>query len=164
MRSNRSPARVLLAAASLFIAMLITGCASVPTPEQMRADVSGYQLPNAPAPGQALVYVVRPARLGGVIRFNVFVDDQEEASEVGFTRARQYIHFALAPGRHKIFSKADNWAEIELTVQAGEVVFIEQQPGIGFLLARNNLERVDEVVGRYHVKHLELGTLHNKRK
>jgi hypothetical protein len=110
-----------------------------------------------------MVYVVRPALPGGLIRFNVFVNNQEDASEVGFTRSKQYIYFALPPGTHKIFSKAENWAEIELTVKAGDVAFIQQEVNIGFIMARNTLVRLDDVTGRYHVKNLELGTLHKPK-
>ena len=141
------------------LTLLLGACASMPAPEAMRAAIAGFELPKPAPAGQAMIYVVRPAYVGGLVRFNVFVDDQEDASEIGYTRARQYIYFALTPGAHKLFSKAENWAEIALTVQAGDIVFVEQQTGMGFIMARNSLARLDDITGRYHVKNLELGTL-----
>jgi hypothetical protein len=163
--AGRRPAgaRAWWGAVLVSVALVVSGCASLPSPEQMQAAVAGYQLPQSPAAGQAMVYVVRPALPGGLIRFNVFVNNQEDASEVGFTRSKQYIYFALPPGTHKIFSKAENWAEIELTVKAGDVAFIQQEVNIGFIMARNTLVRLDDVTGRYHVKNLELGTLHKPK-
>jgi len=40
--------------------MVISGCATVPSPEAMRAATSSYQLPQLPEAGKAIVYVVRP--------------------------------------------------------------------------------------------------------
>ena len=149
-----------IAIATLACAVIaVTGCASLPSPETMKAETASFQLPQLPDPGRAMVYVVRPSSLGSMIRFNVFVDDQEPASEVGYTRGNQYIQFGLAPGEHKIYSKAENWAETSVSVTAGDVVFIEQEPSMGFIMARNNLVKLDELQGKYHVKNLPSGTL-----
>lgn len=147
----------LCAAASL---ALVSGCASTPPPETMQQKVEGYQLPKLPEEGKAVVYVVRPALAGKIVSFNVFVDDKEEGSEMGFTKGRQYIYFNLLPGTHKIYSKAENWAEIEVTAKAGEILFIQQEPSFGVVMARNSLQRIEEEYqGKYHVKTLRLGTI-----
>lgn len=73
----------------------------------MKADVSTFQLPKLPEPGKCIVYVVRPSSLGGLVRFNVFRDDQEANSEMGYTRSSQYIHFNIPPGDHKVYSRAE---------------------------------------------------------
>lgn len=125
----------------------------------MKADIATFQLPKLPQPGKVMVYVVRPASLGGLIRFNVFVDGKEPESEVGYTRGSQYIYFTLAPGNHQILSKAENWAEANVSAKAGDIIFIEQEASMGLLMARNSLTRIEEVPGKYHVKHLTLGTL-----
>jgi hypothetical protein len=139
---------------------LLAGCASLPSPEVMRAEVASYQLPKLPEPGKAMVYVVRPSPLGGLIRFNVFLNDQEEKSEMGYTRSSQYIYFHVPPGDHKLYSKAENWAEIGISAKAGEVVFVQQDVAIGIIMARNNLTRLEEIPGKYHVKTLAVGTIH----
>lgn len=156
---NHDHIRSLRATALIAIVALMTACASLPSPEQMRTEVASYQLPKLPEDGKAIVYVVRPSGLGGLIRFNVFVNDQQPASEVGYTRSSQYIYFNLAPGRHKILSKAENWAEAEVDAKAGDIVFIQQEPAMGLVMARNSLFALKDYEGKYHVKTLTLGTI-----
>lgn len=141
----------------LFVA--ISGCASLPTPEEMKADTATYQLPKLPEANKAMVYVVRPSGLGGLIRFNVFVGDQEAGSEMGYTRSKQYIYFHVPPGEHKIFSKAENWAEVTISAQPGEVIYVQQHVAMGIIMARNNLSRLEEYEGKYQVKNLTIGTV-----
>src|SRR3990170_4812761 len=108
--------------ANLIIAVVVVavaGCATAPTPEAMRAETANYQLPKAPEGDNALVYVVRPSSVGGLVRFNVFVGDRQDSSEMGYTRGSQYIYFNVPPGEHKIYSKAENWAEVVISVKAG---------------------------------------------
>lgn len=156
---NERRGRCLGVALIALVLALLGGCASLPSPDVMRAETAGFQLPKLPEPDKAMVYVVPPSGLGGLVRFNVFVDDQEAASEVGWTRASQYIYFNVAPGAHRIYSKAENWAETEIAVKAGDVVFIQQEPGMGIIMARNTITLVPDFQGKYHVKKLSLGTI-----
>jgi hypothetical protein len=133
--------RPLAAFASALTQLMSTGCATLPSPEVMKTEVASFQLPEAPeAPeaGKAMVYVVRPSGAGGLVRFNVFPDDQEANSEMGYTRASQCIYFNVAPG---------------------DIVFIEQEMSFGVIMARNNLLKLDEVTGKYRVKTLTPGTI-----
>ena len=147
--------RISVAAAFL----ILGGCVSIPSPEEMKADVANYTLPKLPQDGKAIVYVVRPSGLGGLIRFNVFVDSKEPSAEMGYTRGVQYIYFNLRPGSHKILSKAENWAEADVDARAGDIIFIEQIPNMGFLMARNALKIIEPYKGKYHVKRIKLGTV-----
>ncbi len=142
-----------------FFVALIQGCATLPSSEQMKAEVSGFQLPRQPSPGKALVYVVRPSGVGGLVRFNVFVDSQADEAEVGYTRGGQYIYFGVDPGSRRILSKAENWAEWTIKVNAGDVIFLQQEPAFGLIMARNNIFPIDETQGKYYVKTLSVGTL-----
>ena len=156
MEKRRSSFGLILVACAM---AALGGCASLPSPEVMKAETATYQLPKLPESGKAMVYVVRPASVGGLIRFNVFVDDQEAASEMGYTRSKQYIYFSVRPGEHKIYSKAENWAEALITAKAGDLIFIQQEPTMGFVMARNSIFKLDDYVGKYHVKTLEVGTI-----
>ncbi|WP_197053355.1 DUF2846 domain-containing protein [Litchfieldella xinjiangensis] len=127
----------------------------------MQGELEGFSLPHEPAEDEALVYVVRPEITGTLVRFNVFVDDTDAESEVGYTRGSQHIYFPVEPGRHAIFSKAENWADIEIDVVAGEIVFLRQHAEMGLIMARNSLSRLSEDDGKYFVKETELGTLLN---
>jgi Protein of unknown function (DUF2846) len=151
--------RAILGALLIAAAVSLTGCATEPTMEAMQAAVANYKLPKMPEPGKAIIYVVRPSSFGGVVRFNVFLDDQEEKSEVGYTRAGQYIYFNVTPGEHKIFSKAENWSDLGITASAGETIFVQQDASRGIVVARNTLFKQEETAGKYHVKTLSLGTI-----
>ena len=155
MRTPRLLATFLVAGAIA----LVYGCASAPSTDVMKAETANFQLPKRPDADKALVYVVRPSMVGGIVRFNVFVDDQEDKSEVGYTRGSQFIYFSVPPGDHRIYSKAENWAEIAVSVKAGEIIFLQQEAAMGLVMARNNLFRVDETQGKYYVKTLSVGTL-----
>jgi hypothetical protein len=141
------------------VAFLFQGCATVPSTDQMKAEVAGYQLPRQPAPGKALVYIVRPSAVGGLVRFNVFVDSQADEAEVGYTRGGQYIYFGVDPGSRKISSKAENWAEWTVKANAGDIIYLQQEPAFGILIARNNIFPIEETQGKYYVKTLSVGTL-----
>ena len=140
-------------------ATLFIGCTTIPTIDVMKAETANFNLPYVPQTNNAVVYVTRPSDLGGLIRFNVFVDNQEDASEVGFTRNNQYIYCFVKPGEHKIYSKAENWAEILINPKAGETVFLRQEPAMGIIMARNSLFKIDDHEGKFHVKTLNLGTI-----
>jgi hypothetical protein len=149
-------AKVFLAVA---VAATFAGCATLPSPEEMKSEVATFQLPKLPADGKAIVYVVRPSALGTLVRFNVFLDDKEAPSEMGFTRGGQYIHFNVMPGKHRLYSQAENAAEMEIDAKAGDIFFIQQEPSMGIIMARNNLMKLEDVPGKYHVKKLTLGTV-----
>jgi Protein of unknown function (DUF2846) len=151
--------RVWAAAWAVLGLLAMTGCASLPSPEIMKNEVATFKLPKLPDEGKAIVYMVRPSAMGGLVRFNVFLNDQEANSEMGFTRASQYIYFSVPPGDHKIYSKAENWGELQVSAKAGDIIFIEQELGMGIIMARNTLVKLDEVPGKYHVKTLQLGTI-----
>jgi hypothetical protein len=138
---------------------VLSGCASLPPPEVMKSETATYRLPRLPDAGKAIVYVVRPSALGTLVRFNVFVDDQEPNSEMGHTRGSQYIYFMVAPGEHKILSKAENWAELQVSAKADDIIFIQQEPSMGLLMARNDIFKLQAYEGKYHVKTLTMGTI-----
>ncbi|WP_414728833.1 DUF2846 domain-containing protein [Zhongshania aliphaticivorans] len=138
---------------------VFSGCASLPNPEEMKEDIAGYELPKLPEEGKAIVYVVRPSSVGSLIRFNVFIDDKEVDSEMGYTRGSQYIYFNLTPGDHQILSKAENWAEVNVSANAGDILFIQQDAQMGVLMARNSVFQIPDYQGKYQVKHLKLGTI-----
>lgn len=143
---------------------LLYGCASAPSMEKMQADVAQYSLPKAAVTDKGLVYVVRPSNAGMMVRFNVFLDDKEAESEMGYNRGNQYIYFYVTPGEHVISSKAENWAEMPVTVKAGEIIYLKQEVEIGVVMARNSLKMLSDVEGRYLVKDAALGTVAKESK
>lgn len=146
-----------------FVFFVLFGCASLPRPDQMKAEVATYQLPKLPEDGKAIVYVVFQESWYKGIRFDVFIDNQEPESGIGYNMGGQYIYFDLAPGEHKILSKAENWAEITLSAKAGDIIFIRQEPYTGLLNARNKLLTLQDYEGKYYVKTLSPGTIFNQQ-
>lgn len=145
----------------LGLAMVIffSGCASSVSPEVMKKEIATYKLPKQSEKGKALVYTVRPSAIGGLVKFNMHVDDKTAESEMGYTRGSEYIYFNLTPGTHTLYSDAENWADLTVTVKAGDVIFIEQIAQMGLLYARNTLKPLETFKGTYHVKNLTLGTI-----
>ena len=150
--------------AAIFSVALLYGCASAPSMETMQADVAQYTLPKPAVADKGLVYVVRPSNAGMMVRFNVFLDDKEADSEMGYNRGNQYIYFYVTPGQHVISSKAENWADANVTVKAGEVIYLKQEVEVGVVMARNSLKVLSDVEGRYLVKDAALGTIAKESK
>ncbi|MDD2699764.1 MAG: hypothetical protein PHH36_00870 [Sideroxydans sp.] len=148
----------LFACIVVLISAVLSGCASSgPSPDVMRAEVAGYQLPRMPAGGKAIVYVVFEEDYYDMAAFDVFLDGQETASRVGRNHGGQYFFFEMAPGEHKLFSRGEKWAELAVSAKAGEVIFIRQELVFGMMAARVNLLRLDEVEGKYYVSKLKRG-------
>lgn len=143
----------------LSLAILCVSCASLPSHEKMKSETQNFQLPEKSDPKKALIYVVRPSFAGFAIRFNVFVDKKYESSEMGYNKGGQYIYFFVEPGNHTIYSKAENWAEQEISAKSGDVLFIKQNPQLGFIMARNSLNIIDETEGKFYIKESGLGTI-----
>ena len=144
------------------VVLLLSGCgrASLPTPEIMKKETQGFNLPKLPEKGKALVYVVRPEVLGFAIKFNVYIDDKQASSEMGYTRGQQYIYFNVKPGKHEIKSLAENWASVNIDAKEGDIIFLEQESKMGLLYARNALYNdYTQLAGKYRVKTLKLGTI-----
>ncbi|SEI19036.1 Protein of unknown function [Pseudomonas asplenii] len=156
--------KTLCKTAAVLSVALLYGCASSPSMEKMQTEVAQYSLPKAPVADKGLVYVVRPSNAGMMVRFNVFLDDKEANSEMGYNRGNQYIYFFVTPGQHVISSKAENWADTTVTVKAGEVVYLKQEVEVGVVMARNSLKVLNDVEGRYLVKDASLGTIAKESK
>lgn len=141
------------------ILLLLSNCAGVkiPSPDQMAKELEGFSLPLEPSNEQGVVYVVRPSIGAPAVLFYLHVNSKD--NRVGHNAIKKYIYFPLQPGVHKIFSKAENWAELELEIKPNQVVFLEQSPKMGILYARNEIKEINSLVGKYHVKNLKLGTL-----
>jgi hypothetical protein len=109
----------------------------------VKADKSRHPTP-APAPGQALVYVLRPARIGFAIQTRLAVDGEW----VGANRGRQYFYLNLDPGVHYFCSRSENVSVLAMRLEAGRTYFLEQKIKAGLLKARNKLVLLSEAEGR----------------
>ena len=141
------------------IAMLFIATSCAVSLEKMKQETENYKLPFKPKKDGAIIYVIRPSKLGGFIKFNVFLDDKNQDSEMGYNLGSQHIYFLVNPGKYKIFSKAENWAELEVEVKVGDNVFIKQSAYPGFIMARNSLEILSETEGKFYLKNSVNGTI-----
>lgn len=149
--------------AFMLLSLFFVSCATV-SPTQMKKETANFKLPYAPEKGEAIIYVVRPSALGSLVRFNVFLDDEEDASEMGWNRGSQYIYFFVKPGEHTLYSIAENTADLKVSVREGEAVFVKQDASMGIIMARNSIHKIDDVAGKYHVMKLSQGKIIKIRK
>jgi hypothetical protein len=154
---------MFLITVTVFSSMLI-GCASLPSVQVMESEVKGFTLPKVADKNNTVVYIVRPEWAAPIIKFNVFLDDKEDSSEMGYTKGEQFIYFTVAPGNHTIYSKAENWAEIQIVAEKGKYVFIKQTPKMGIIMARNDIQIISDTEGKYHVKKTKPGTIIKEKK
>ncbi|MFA7400154.1 MAG: DUF2846 domain-containing protein, partial [Sideroxydans sp.] len=151
--------RSLVVSFAAGVAMGLAGCATVlPSPAQMLAETGSFQLPHSPGAGKAVVYVLFDEEyVKQQLGFDVFLDSQQPTAAVGRNRGGEYFYFELTPGDHIIYSKGEKWAELPLSVKAGEIVFVRQEWRMGMMEPRVALERLDEVAGKYYVSKLKPG-------
>ncbi len=94
--------------------------------------------------GKALIYVVRPARVGFAIK-SFFLCDREI---LGINKGRSYFFAQVDPGRHVFWSKSENVDALEMEVEAGRTYYIEQKVQMGGFRARTKLVALDEAEGK----------------
>lgn len=137
--------------------LFISSCQTTPSYREMKSEMENYILPFQPKKDSVLIYIVRPSLLATLIKFNIFLDDKKPSSEIGYTRGGEHINFYTTPGSHTIFSKAENWDQLEISGKGGDVIFIKQNPRFGFLYARNKLEIIDDIEGKYYIENSDSG-------
>lgn len=106
-------------------------------------DKTSHPTPE-PAPEKALVYVLRPASMGGKIQTKLGVDGHW----AGVNRGKSYFFVELPPGEHYLCSKAENTSVLALGVEAGKTYYVEQKVKMGFMKARNQLALLKEAEGK----------------
>lgn len=139
--------------------ILAISCASAPTQEQMKSVAEKYTLPAKADGANAMIYVIRPSILAGLVGYDIYLDDTKGSSKIGSNKGKKFIYFSVTPGKHKIFSKADNTAEIEIVAEAGKEIFIKQNASVGVLMGITNLEIINEIEAKYYLKKGSFGMI-----
>jgi len=117
--------------------IVIAGCSSSKKAANSSPPIN---LVNPPA-DKAVIYVMRPTTMGGLINFRLEVDGKP----IGKTKGKQYLYAFVDPGTRTISSIAENTSELPIKIDAGERYFFEQEVKMGIIKARNELVRLDEV-------------------
>jgi len=114
---------------------LLSGCASS---MMIRSETV-----LVPGPDYAVVNFLRPSSLGGAIKFGIW--DKEDL--VGILTPKNYIQYKASPGEHIFMTRAENWAVIKATVEAGKTYSVLVAPRMGVWKARAGMEviRPDDV-------------------
>jgi len=94
-------------------------------------------------PDKALVYVVRPAKLGMAIRIWAFSDE----TALGMTKGKTFSHAYVDPGSHVFWARAENVSAVEHEVEAGKTYYLKQKVKMGGLKARVRVEFLSEEEG-----------------
>ncbi len=87
-------------------------------------------------PGKALVYVLRPAKMGFAIKSWFFCDDDV----LGVNKGDSCFAAQVDPGKHVFWSKSENVDAVELSVEAGGTYYIQQRVRMGGFKARTKLD------------------------
>lgn len=103
------------------------------------AGSSGYMTrteraaaPQAPSPGKALVYFMRPSGLGFAIHFQIW----ENYRLIGLSQAKSYFAYECDPGEHLFIGRAENKRAVAADLEAGKTYYILTQVKMGAWKAR----------------------------
>ena len=135
----------------VIFAAVIASCGSASKVSSTSEKPAESKLIPAPE-GKALVYFVRPKFVGTAINFKVYCD----STYIGFTKGVNYIYTIVEPGKHTLFSQAENKAELQMILEAGKTYFIEQIPQMGAIKARNKLVVLEDADGKAKLEKCKL--------
>lgn len=124
---------------SLFLLVLLSGCASL-------GPV--YQKVEALPADQGLVYIYRPSSfVGGGVSYDVKVG---ETPVTTLYNGGYYPYFS-APGEVEFWAKTESRSAVTLDIKAGETYFLKGTVGVGLLVGRPHLTVVPEETGNTEI-------------
>lgn len=92
----------------------------------------------------AIVYIFRNQSIGMAIGMNVELDGQN----IGKTGAKRYIRAEVQPGAHILTCTTESKSVLPFNAEAGKIYYVWQQVKMGVLVARNDLQLVNEATGQ----------------
>lgn len=141
--------RKVIAFGALSVALLMSGCASVPM-ASTSADAQAKTF--TPIPDKAVLYVYRNETMGAAIKMPLLVD----GASVGDSAAHTYVRKELAPGQHTITSKTEKDSTLTIDMIAGKIYYVWQEVKMGMFSARSALHQVDAAKGQKGVEESKL--------
>lgn len=140
--------RVLVVVAAI-LALLLSGCASVPM-ASLDQDTEAKDF--SPIQDKAVLFIYRNEIFGSAIPMTVTVNGKA----LGQTVAKTYFRLNVAPGKYKVESHAENISSLPLTTEGGKNYFVWQEVKMGMWMARSLLQQTEESVGRAGVTESKL--------
>ncbi len=136
--------------ATLLVASLATGCASV---DMADATQDAARKEFVAPTGKAGIYVYRNETMGAAIRMPVTMNGQM----VGQTAANTYLYKEVEPGKVKIESLTEGKEnKLEVDAKPGTLVYIWQEVKMGMWTAASKLHLVSPEVGQKGVRETKL--------
>lgn len=93
---------------------------------------------------RALVYIIRETHLGFGVDTWSFCNDKY----IGMNRGRSYFYAYVEPGRHLMWSKAENISPYEMTFERGKTCYFLEDIMMGAFSARVRLGPISEEDGK----------------
>ena len=94
--------------------------------------------PEAPAPGKAAVYFMRPSSMGYAVKFQIW----DGTYFVGLSQAKSYCACQCDPGKHLFLGIAENKVALEADLEAGKSYYVGTNVRMGAWKARMNFTPV----------------------
>lgn len=119
-----------------FVAVMLSGCG---------AKGELFNKFENPSQGNAMVYVYRPDKFaGGGVSYNAFANDGTEDKLIGDIKNGGYANAEVPANKEvEIWAKTESKASVTIDTQNGEIYCVRAGIGIGFLVGRPKLEKVD---------------------
>jgi len=89
-----------------------------------------------PAPGKALIYVVRTQTLGFAVKVKLYADGKF----VGLIMSKTFVPVEVDPGRHEFIVEAENAGFLEAEVAADKIYVVQAAIHMGAMKARTHFE------------------------
>lgn len=133
-------------------ALLLSGCASVPTanPEQTN-QAKKFE---APTEGNSGLYIYRNSMVGAALKKDVYVNGKC----LGETSSHMFFFTEVPAGQQDIATESEfSPNHLTLQTEAGKNYFVRQYIKMGAFVGGANLEQVSEQVGKTAIAQLQMG-------
>ncbi|MDR1872060.1 MAG: DUF2846 domain-containing protein [Deltaproteobacteria bacterium] len=136
-----------IAIMAVFVALLISGCATVPMATKTESDAAKAFLP--PEPGMAGLYIYRNSVVGQALKKDVFIDGKC----LGETASGVYFYTTVEGDKTHVIATESEFSanSLEMLFEAGKNYFIRQYIKLGLFVGGAGLELIPEERGKKDV-------------
>ena len=122
------------------LVFLLSSCAS--TTQYVKAPSDNNTGESMNNETMAQIYVLRPSSFGSAITYKIYQGE----TFIGELGPKSYLSWVVNPseGEISIFSKAENYDMLRLVPKAGSTYYIKQKVKMGWVMARTELEWMNE--------------------
>jgi len=121
--------------AAIVIPILFGGCASTLQPAHFPDQAKAVE-----DSGKGRIYVIRP----GLTGIGIGTEVRDNGELVGSTGPHGFVCWERAPGGTVVSVTAEDTSEVQVTVQAGQVIYIVEKLHFGWISTSTRLDVVGE--------------------